>query len=485
MLIRPVTVEVKKMLEGRVKEMAVKRGQKKTTYEVAEWWLEVIDDDGQPAISTYQGWWKKVTQALRAKGRVVSLVDQTVDLPPPNLRAALEDLRPYQKTWFLEFILKGSSGLIGGPTRWGKTWGMSSVCKAWPTLGGLTVITAPGEDLCRQIYEHMIQVFPQGAPHNKKPGYREVRGIWMGSPHREPGGDIIVVSVDSLHRVHADSVMLLLADEPQSLVSKKRITKISQISNARKYGFSATLKGRYDARDPLIEGLFGPVLSNRTYLEGVECGAIVPLVVCVVPIRIPAYEFPPRCGSDEAWHIIQCGRSITKFVKTLSERIIPNDWQVMWFIENEKQAEHFLEKSMPEEGTVAMAKRLPSKKKRKEFTDLIADGTYKRVLASKIYNQGLTFPDLKIVGNLSGGGANTSAIQRPGRLLQPREGKNYGVYIEFQPKIENSDAGEEAPWKLWEILAQKRIDTYLETGYDVRFMHSMDHLKQVILESNT
>ena len=60
-------------------------------------------------------------------------------------------------------------------------------------------------------------------------------------------------------------------------------------------------------------------------------------------------------------------------IKKIVDDAIPADWQTMAFIQNERQAEFYLEHAMPPWGTIAMAKRLTDKE-RDEVTRGIAEG---------------------------------------------------------------------------------------------------------------
>ena len=54
---------------------------------------------------------------------------------------------------------------------------------------------------------------------------------------------------------------------------------LTKFKYARKWGVSATPSGRFDGRDKVIEGLFGPVVYQRTYAQGISDGALVPIKV--------------------------------------------------------------------------------------------------------------------------------------------------------------------------------------------------------------
>lgn len=346
--------------------------------------------------------------------------------------------------------------LLGDFTVTHNSYGMAAICRAFPKAR--IVVTAPGVDLCRQLHE-----FLKGALRG-----RDVRGVYTGSRNRTQG-EVTVCSVDSLDKMDPDDTDILIGDEPHALISDERLPNIATFSRARKYGFGATLKGRFDKKDPLITAAFGPILSNVTYLEGVKMGAISPLKVVMIEIPFSKDTVPGRADRDVVYaRLLTLSNRTAALVHTLMHEVIPLDWQTMAFIQNEKQAEFYLQHAMPTTGTIAMAKRLTSKE-RETMTKGIADGSILRVLASNIYVQGVTFPDLRVVVNLAGGGANTTAIQKPGRLLQTRPNKNYGVLIDFIFKCR--DAHEETrtnpPYSGMVGECWARHNAYKEIGYDI------------------
>jgi len=169
-------------------------------------------------------------------------------------------------------------------------------------------------------------------------------------------------------------------------------------------------------------------------------------------------------------------------VKKIVDEVIPQDWQTMAFIRDEKQAEFYLEHAMPPWGTIAMAKRMTDKE-RDSVTRRIADGSIIRVLASNIYVQGLTFPDLKVVVNLAGGGANTTAIQKPGRLLQCRPGKNYGVMVDFMFECRDAEQETRSNPPYSGIIGEcwARHKAYEEIGYDIEFVATSERAREIVL----
>lgn len=396
------------------------------------------------------------------------------------------------------------------------SYGMTAILKAFPHA--VSVVTAPGVDLCRQLLDHFKETIP----------HREVLGVFSGSRNRKQSKEITVCSMDSLDKMDPGFTDLLILDEPHASVSAERKPKVELFSRSRKYGFGATLNGRSDKKDRLIEGLIGPVISNVSYLEGVAMEAISPLKVIFIKIPFSKDTIPGNYADRDIVYQRLLTRSTrtAALVRKIMQELIPDHWQTMAFIQNEKQALFYLEHTIlpagtwlpegmvytnpgglepieapeagvefdyidrekylarvaREHGTIAMAKRMGAKERR-EVTQGIVDGTIWRVIASNIYVQGLTFPDLKVVVNLAGGGANTTAIQKPGRLLQLRPNKNYGVMVDFMFECSDSELEirKNPPYSGVVGECHRRYQAYKEIGYDIEFVDDSSRAREIIL----
>jgi hypothetical protein len=127
-----------------------------------------------------------------------------------------------------------------------------------------------------------------------------------------------------------------------------------------------------------------------------------------------------------------------------------------------------------------MAKRM-SNKEREECDRLMKENIIKRCLCTKIYVQGVTFSDVRVLLNLEAGGNNTSAIQKPGRLAEIRPGKKCGIVIDllFVPPGEKW-GGYDRSINAWINLckdSEARLTAYREKGYDITVVNNIDQLK--------
>lgn len=460
---------VRKLLTLQIREMQVQGRIRQTVYRDMEAFNASSWSDGTPCLLTYPGFWFEIKKMAEQLGYEVAMRDDRRQLPAPDIKSALRGLRAPQASVFMPAVMAEASGLIGAPTRFGKSYLIKAFIKAYPTLR--IVVSAPGKDLCRQLYDFLVDELPE----------IKIHGVWSGGPHKTQAR-VTVCSVDSLFKMDPDDTDLLLQDEPHACVGDGRLLAISTFQKARRIAFGATLKGRYDKKDRMITGLFGPILSNITYREAVAVGAISPLVVVIRRIPFSKDTVPGKPDRDTVYRrLLKQSVTAAKIISNLCQRVIPDTSQTMVFISDEKQANFLMEKAMNPDTSLAMAKTM-TEKVRKALTKLIAAGIKTRVVASRIFVQGVTFPDLRVVVNAEGGGANTTAIQKPGRLLQIRPGKKYGVFVDFLLHCVDEDDDTRSTKPYSGIIGEcwARINAYKEIGYDVRFVESDDELTQIL-----
>ena len=431
--------------------------------------------NGQASLRSFQGFWQSLAEFLRKRKRLVSVVDEREDFPRPNIAAAMFGLREYQKQPLVEFLLACDSGMKGAPTRWGKTWDIAGMIKAYVGHPGMRiVVAAPGVDLCQQLQADLRAILPPSI---------DVRGIYTGSKGKDQSPHVTVCCSKSLHKCDAEATRLLILDETHAWASDDNAAALTRFSRARIFSLGATLCGRSDRRDRILTGLVGPVWSNVTYLQAVAVKAISPCTVIMLRCLLDYDDTEKTSDRLSAYNrALYRSPKMAATVKRILTEAVPKDWQTMAFIADEKQADFYMKEALNKIGVVAMAKKL-SPKARKTLTARIAAAFHKWVIASIIYIQGVTFPDLRVLLNLAGGGSNTGTIQRPGRLLQMRPGKLYGVMVDmlFQ---EGPGCPVDGPWKALKYESQARLDTYLKIGYDVLVVDTVDEIREIILKSH-
>lgn len=350
---------------------------------------------------------------------------------------------------------------------------MINTLRAYPTLPA--VVVAPGVDLVNQLYDDLTG--PRGLKG------REVKKITGKTRSKDPSTTgVTVCTIDSLEYIDESLPRLVLADEPHALVTDARIRHVNKFTKARRIGFGATLEGRFDNRDILIPGVFGPVLANKTYKEAVAEGAICQLNVIFLKVELtPRYFYSRNNAYDNALFL---NATMAKTVAGICRDVIPADMQTLVFIANKAQAELYLD-AMGEDAALAMAMLFKNEKERVELVEQVRRNGIKRCLCSNIFVQGVTFSDLMVLVNCNAGAKYTSTIQKPGRLAEIRPGKRCGVVIDFmftppddyEPCEDRGRTGDTWLMPYKDSMARRKV--YKKMGYGVYTVDTLAQMKDV------
>jgi superfamily II DNA or RNA helicase len=423
---------------------------------------------GARVIQTFQGLRDEIAVCCQAHGYEAQLHDRRLKFPSPQLHL-MGGFRFTQQQLVIKALTQNRSGCIAAPTRFGKTTLLLNVARAFPGLK--TVIAAPGVDLLKQLQDEVQAALPR----------RTVSGLYTGSRSKFQGEDITVCSLDSIEKCDHLGTKLVLIDEPHAAVSSSRAPELSKFVNARKIGFGATLSGRFDNADILIKGVIGPVLSEVTYKEARNLGAVAPIEVAF--LRRPFIPFSAG-HRDVAYNkLVLHNPEQHQLIAQICQEAIPPSWQTLLFIKNERQAEGLFHE-IPT-GTIVMAKRLTGTERR-ELTERVKSNEIKRCICSDVYSQGVTFHEVRAMINAGGGGGSISCIQKPGRLAEIRPGKKCGVVIDFlwEPQcrelktlqhmspVEALDmlpGGADQHWKAVVRDSWTRHKVYQEKGYNITY----------------
>lgn len=440
-------------------------------YEVAP----IHEVPGMHYLRTYQGFLPDIQEVLTTLGVPFQVDDVRLkDFPAPRFDL-MHGFRFSQRELLETALRQDRSGLTAAPTRFGKTTLMINTCRAYPQL--CTLVVAPGVDLVDQLHTELAQALPQ----------RLVKKMHSKTSTKSISQDVTVISMDSLSSIpdgHVSDVRLILVDEPHALPTAGRMPDFMRFEKARKLGYGATLDGRFDGKDPLIRGLIGPVLSERTYTQAVEEGAISPIVVYM--LNIPVKGFPCRDRRKAYQHIFWENEGIANCLRWLctpSSDVFDPTWQILGFIDNERQAEYLKEFVAIPGMEIAMAKQMTAKQ-RVSMTDRLKSGETRLCFATNIYAQGVTFSDLRVVINLAGGGASTKTIQKPGRVAELRPGKRCGVVVDFMFSAPAEEMerlrGSDCWCPVYE--SRTRLKYYRDRGFEVHVVYGQNELRRKLQE---
>lgn len=403
----------------------------------------VLTPQNQLVYHTYTmpGFIARITKILRDEGYEVTYIDKRTPAPTPDLDKALMGLRDYQLEGAHAAITSGG-GIISCPTGWGKTHLMAAIIRAFDRSQliyrntPLSVVVAADMDICRKNYNDLRGILDKT---------RELGLVMTGE--KGFSDDVQVITFDSLHHINPEEIGLLIVDEVHTAATEKRIDMIMAASKALKWGVSATPLGRFDGGDLMTEGLFGPIVYESSYQQGVKDGALVPIVVCWVKAPPPAIgidrynSYKTRLGKYN--NGVEKNRALNGEVMRLM-KLIPDTYQTLCIMPHMQQMNElrFFDKDMKIVHGETSADNLRenryhdlypiSKKDRQEIYDAMFDGTIRKILATYVYKQGVNFPRLSIMICPGGGGSAIVAGQIPGRASRAGvEGKDKAYIVDF------------------------------------------------------
>lgn len=407
-----------------------------------------VGPDGTQVMTcfTMPGFAKRVKDHLIAVGWEVEVVDNRTPMPEPDYDKAFSGLREYQ----LELVwnlLQSGGGILSGSTGLGKSHVIKALCNAYghETLrlrGTPTIVVAvPDKDITRQNYETLANLLPD----------RKVGLLMSGSSI--VSDDIQVVTLDSLHKINPADVGVVIVDEMHTASADSRATKLLEFSKARFFGVSATPDGRYDGKDTVAEGIFGPVVATFSYQDGVKAGCLVPLKVLWLDAPEPQmgatsyckYKMREKRYDYGVFYNLNLNRLIGRIFKS-----IPDGLQALGMLKFTQHMEHVLRgcaqehcMPLPEQAHAGTdPKKFPpaeflhvhavSAADRKALYYRMKSGEVRKAIATEVYKQGVSFDDLRIVLNLGGGSSEIASKQIPGRASRRVPGKEVAYIVEFR-----------------------------------------------------
>lgn len=406
----------------------------------------LIQDDGSlgDRLITSPGFLKRVRVFLEENNLEYQLQDLRTPAPGLDLEfldKLLADFRLSQ-TEATAALLSSLGGRASAPTGWGKTRLMAAI------LGGykredwyarktpLSVVVTPGLDLIPKNLKELQELLP----------HREFGIVCTGKD--KPSPDITLVTPDSLHKLDCENVGLLVYDEVHTL-TEDRADQVSACKRAIKFGISASLEGRFDGSDKLTEGVFGELLFECSYTRAVEEGAVVPIEVLWVMAPMPPHITDPyqwqireqdrevsyRYGlwRNEALHQA-LGRLWREFDGDAQLLMIADKLEhvssVLPFLTPDTVQVHAQSSEMTRNKSRFLNIKQVSSKERRRIYDELYNNRIKRVISTGIYKQGVNFPGVAAVFNISGGGSKIAAQQIPGRASRRSQGKEVGVIVD-------------------------------------------------------
>jgi superfamily II DNA or RNA helicase len=388
--------------------------------------------------------YKDITDFLRKS--VFDFEDAVLDLPPcPDFQSSVS-LRDYQKQALDAWLANGKRGVIVLPTGSGKT---VVGLKAISLLNTPTLVVAPTLDLVDQWHSRLEKEF------NTKVGVLG-GGEW----------DIQALTVstyDSAY-IHADKLGnkfgLIIFDEVHHLPAAGHRNIAEMFASPYRMGLTATFEREDGLHEELNSLVGGKVFEKRVKdLTGNHLSPfrLEKIVVELTDEEQEEYETNQKIFSDYLARINLTIRSPADFQKLVMRsgrdpgarkallarnkardiaynsvskigelsKILQahRDGKIFIFTEHNKLV-HRISKDF----LIPSITYRTSSKERSEILDRFKSGIYRAVVTSKVLDEGIDVPDADVGVILSGTGSGRAFIQRLGRILRKKEGKEAVLY---------------------------------------------------------
>ena len=406
--------------------------------------LLVEDDQGKESTHRYANDYARVLSELKESG--VEYRDDALKAPPVNLPISRFEARDYQSEAVASWEKAGYRGIVVLPTGAGKT---VMAIKAMERLQVATLIVVPTIVLMEQWRNTLKDAFGV-----------EIGAIGGGSNELKP---VTVSTYDSAAlrtREIGDKFTLIVFDEVHHLPapSNSRIA-LGYLAPFR-LGLTATI-GRDEEVISGLEDLVGPVIYEKAVEElagrHLSDYTVKTLNIPLTPDEKLEYDrqFAVYKGFLQRRGIrIRSARDYLLFVKRSgadpeARRALMARNAAMDVALNSRSKEEYLRillSTNPNEKALIFTRHnklvyrisrsllIPAithqtaKEEREEILDRFRRSVYRRIITSQVLDEGIDVPDASVAVILSGTGSSREFIQRLGRVLRKKEGKQATLY---------------------------------------------------------
>jgi len=417
-------------------------------------------DRSPTSCLTMFGLWDIVWQLLRDEGYAVNFEDHTAyaqdrRVPDWNNLAGLT-FRTGQRE-FLEAVTRNTYGRFDCPTAFGKSFMIRAIAQLYPRAR-IDVVSRSVPVIYGRIFRELIDTIGDV-------------GI-VCSEKKIMNRRVMCYSLNSTHRANGDAD-ILIGDECHQLCTEDATEKLAKWTRSRNYGLSASMDMRWDGHDLRSHALFGPVVFRLSYQDAVRSANVVPIVVKWTKIRM---DLNPASGYEDIdkkryglWQNAYRNEKIAA-----AARLYGPDVQVLNCVDTIEHAV-YLKKLLPDftmvynpssfkpsrkagyvaAGLLSEDEPINDRNRHRQLTEAFERGELKKVIATTIWNVGVSFDALSFLIRAAGGASDTGSVQIPGRVARIHETKTHGILHDFDDVF---DAG-------FARNSKQRMSIYEQLGF--------------------
>lgn len=339
----------------------------------------------------------------------------------------------------LTALLKKNKGIIKATTSAGK----SSIILALMKLSGLKcLVLVPKEDLGRQLAEDFRENgyeigFNSGKTANKKIDTEISYVSTIGCAHKLPN-DFDIVILDECHRGCSNVYQTYLASSKATAI----------------YGFSATPEGNSNLDFMRVRQFLGDIIETIEAKELIDNGVIAyPNIKMISVNQIKTLDWP----SANTMCIVE-NEERNGIIKDITNKYQEQTLILVRTIEHGNKLKEMIPDSIFVSGK-------DSSKVRKQSIEDFKNNKVRVMIASNIFNEGISINNIKVLIIASGGKSKIESVQKLGRVLRVdrKTGKVDGYVFDF------ADTGNKFTVK----HSNARIKIYKEVGFPVEIIDSI------------
>lgn len=416
--------------DGTVSEKVVETNTRELLYGAVE------DDNGKQVGMTWPGMVPVLKKALEAQRYTYELIDEQTPVPEPDMsRLDLPNPRKGQIE-MLALMCSERHAILEAPTGYGKTVLISQFCRLYPESNIL--VTTKKKTVQGELHRRLEASDPDRVVHQVTSGQEldENASIWVAADK-------------SLHRIPEDWPDIVVYDEAHNAGAAQACSQLKRFAHCRTYGMSATPEGRTDKTDLQTQAMLGPVRMRIPYQVAQKEKAVAPMQVLMYHLTLPPRNITSKYVKTNICIVRNTARN--QIIAQVTRSIVPADEQVLIMVGTTEHALR-LKKHFP--GVTALYKKISAERAswlserdlltsddpvnpdieqgRKDFLD----GKIKRMITTKIWQEGIDFPHLKYLVRADGLATSIGTIQMGGRATRYEEGR-IGTIISFVDYYDN------------------------------------------------
>jgi superfamily II DNA or RNA helicase len=392
----------------------------------------------------------------------------------------------YRQGEVLEKIWNSDSGIVHCVTGFGKTELIARVCMSYPQFR--IAVVCPGRS---ELQTNMDRLAAAGVEYGQVDGRR-----------KQLDKRVLVVTSASMQALEERGLLsqlrLVLFDEVHRAPAKQVRQALARVHNGRLFGFTATIEGRSDNGEKVIEGLFGPTIAQINYAEAEDNGLVVPINVCMMHTDGPSVQGYKQEASKSRYAVWRNNDRNERFASIAQQlepmgqvlilcdtlehalnlrRHLPGTWPLVYGTDPYQQYRQAMNRHsreghgqldklpkdaeraqraitlMEEQGLTTLTDA-----QRSDLHDRFASGEITGAVATRVWAQAVDFPNLQFVIRADGMGSPILSTQGGGRASRVAGNKQVGIVIDAEDNFDKSMVRRR----------QKRVRTYKDLGWTIQ-----------------